>query len=140
MPATPLSISKPPSNRSARAALHGTWRMQEFVMAGTATRPTADVTWAVRGEELVIRHDGVVQRPLDGVGFALVASPGGRNGAVDYVVRYASGRVHTLPGVFEVDGDTLTLSVPTLGERTADCTPGPDCIVYTFTRVPDAEL
>jgi hypothetical protein len=111
--------------------------MQEYVMGGTPTQPVAEVTWEVAGESLVIRHDGVEQRPPGGVGFGLVRHPG--DGAVDYVVRYASGRVFTLPGVCAVDGDTFTLCVPVLEGRPSDCTPGPDRIVYTFDRVTDPE-
>ena len=123
------------SNRVARPPLDGTWRMREYVMDGTASRPVAEVTWTVREAELVIRHDGVVQRPPGATGYALTALDGRGAGAVDYVVRYASGRTHTLPGVFAVDGDTLSLCVPVLEERPTDCTPGPDRIVYTFERV-----
>src|SRR5947209_5835782 len=121
---------------SARPLLAGTWRMLEYQVDGQSVRPAVEVLWAVRGDELEVRHDGEVQPPPDGGGFALVRPPG--RGAVDYVVRSAGRDALTLPGVFAVAGDTLALCLATVSERPADCTPGPDRIAYTFERVPDA--
>jgi uncharacterized protein (TIGR03067 family) len=126
-----------PPTVPVRELLNGAWRMMECEMEGKVLRPAVTTVWAVRGEELVVRHRGVVQPPPAGAGFALVRRAG--RGAVDYAVRFADRDALTLPGVFARAGDTLVLSLALGGERPADYTPGRDRIVYTFRRVPDAQ-
>jgi len=76
--------------------------------------------------------------PPGAIGYALLTPPGAGPG--DFVVRHASGRHRTLPGVYRVEGDVLTVCLALRGGRPSGCRAGSTFVVYTFERVGDPEV
>lgn len=120
----------------SKTDLEGTWRMRAFEAVGARTVVDTELTWAVDGEELVIRRQGVAERPPGAIGYSLIALT--EPGAVNFVVRHDNGRHQTLPGVYEVHGDTLTVCLALRGGRPASYAAKGTVVVYTFDRMSDS--
>lgn len=123
--------------------LDGTWEVTEWHSAGNKVNSTVTIRWVIEGDKLTIERNnakagGILKNP--NVSYSLVKPDGGEANALDYTITYNTPNAppaRTLPGVVEVDGDTLKFCYTNAvnGTRPAECKPEQTNTLYVFKRV-----
>jgi uncharacterized protein (TIGR03067 family) len=137
--ALPVFAAPVPKALKKASALDGTWHLTESYSGDTRMQLTDDIRWEINGEQLTVTStkqavpNGFVanatrtlKRPDDG----------GAN-AIDYtIIPPDGGQISFRPAVFEVDGDTLKMSLSAThnGPRPADCKPANGAMLYVLKR------
>ena len=135
----------PKDLKKQSGSLDGTWEVVEYHSNGRKVNSTATIKWVIDGQNLSIERTNpklggavAVIRPAN-VSYTLVKPEGGPANALDYTYNYANGVTpsRTMPGVFELDGDTLKFCWTTTagGERPAECSPTQGTLMYVFKKV-----
>ncbi len=141
--AAAVAAPVPKSIKKAPPTLDGTWEVVEYHSSGRKVNSAITTRWVIDGQTLQIERvnkgGGAAIRPATTVAYSLVRPEGGADNALDYTYTYNNGVTppRTMPGITEVDGDTLKFcwtSTPG-GERPKDCTPAQGNMVYIFKRV-----
>lgn len=115
----------------------GAWVLVEVSVDDRTVDPR-DTRWLIRGQSVEQYNEGghIPLNSLLGTPQKLSLVPvneGGRR-VVDFVVVRGKGR-DVRPGLYSLDGDTLTLCWGATGERPADCSPGLGREVRVYKRL-----
>lgn len=125
--------------------LDGTWEVTEWHSAGNKVNSSITIRWVIEGDKLTIERNnanakggGLIKSA--NVSYSLVKPDGGEGNALDYTITYNTPNgppARTLPGVVEVDGDTLKFCYTNTvnGTRPAECKPEQTNTLYVFKRV-----
>jgi uncharacterized protein (TIGR03067 family) len=119
--------------------LNGTWEMVEYHVNGNKVNSPTTTKWVIDGQSLSIERTspkGGFIRPAN-ITYSLVKPDGGPANALDWTYTYTNGNPsRTMPGVVEVDGDTLKFCwVNTgTGDRPTECKPTQTNLMYVFKR------
>jgi uncharacterized protein (TIGR03067 family) len=132
--AASLAAPGPKGVKATGSLLDGMWQKLEQETAGGPLIET-ELIWEIRGEDLFIRHVGEAQSRSGS--YTLVRPAGGDADQVDFVSTGGGVRPRTLPAVFALDGDFLTICLALQGNRPGDCKEGKGRRVLAFKRVPD---
>jgi len=138
-----LAAPVPKDLKKKTASLDGTWEVTEWFSSGNKVTTSVTIRWVIDGQNLTIERTnpkggGALARATT-VTYTLVKPDGGASNALDYTYNYTNGLnpSRTMPGVFEVDGDTLKFcwTSTTNGERPAECKPAQGTTMYVFKKV-----
>lgn len=136
-----LAAPVPKDLKKQPATLDGRWEVVEYHSNGRKVNSATSITWVIDGQNLSIERvnkaGGVLAKPAN-VNYTLVKPDGGAANALDYTYNYTNGATppRTMPGVFEVDGDTLKYCYSNTvgGERPAGCEPAQGTLMYVFKK------
>lgn len=125
------------------ASLEGIWEVVEFYSNGDATTVSSTTRWVIDGQNLQIERISKfgVAEPQSPATITLTKPEGGPANALDYTVTYRNDPgtpSRVLPGVVEVDGDTLKFCWANAlkgAERLTECKPVRGTGYYVFKRV-----
>jgi uncharacterized protein (TIGR03067 family) len=131
----------PKDLKKQSTTLDGRWEVVEYHSNGRKVNSATAITWVIDGQNLSIERvnkaGGAVAKPAN-VSYTLVKPDGGSANALDYTYNYTANNIppRTMPGVFEVDGDTLKFCYATAvgGERPAACEPAQGTLLYVFKK------
>lgn len=121
--------------------LDGTWEVVEYHVNGNLSKSAIVTRWVIDGQTLNIervRQGGAVLAKPATVSYSLVKPDGGPANALDWTYTYTNGpQPRTMPGVVEVDGDTLKFCWTNTGtgDRPTECKPTQTNLMYVFKRV-----
>ena len=132
----------PKDLKKKEVSLNGSWEVVEWHSNGNKVNSTVAMKWVIDGQTLTIERQnkggGLIGKPAN-ISYTLVKPDGGAPNALDYTINYANGLnpCRSMPGVFEVDGDSLKFCYASLvnGERPAKCEPAQGTVLYVFKRV-----
>jgi uncharacterized protein (TIGR03067 family) len=139
--AAAVAAPVPKDLKKKEAKLDGTWEVVEYHSNGVKVNSAAAIKWVIDGQNLTIERNnpkgGIAVRPAT-VTYTLVKPDGGAANALDYTYNYTNGAIpsRAMPGVFELDGDSLKFCWTTNvnGERPAECAPAQGNFLYVFKR------
>lgn len=138
--AAPLLAAPVPKDLKKKdVRLDGKWEAVEYYYNGKIVLNNVVVTWVIDGEKLsidqVARGVGQVGDTAD-VTYALVKPDGGAANAIDYTYTNTSTPKRTIPGVFELEADSLKFcwTNAASGERPTECKPSLGTGMYVFKR------
>jgi uncharacterized protein (TIGR03067 family) len=138
--AATVAAPVPKDLKKKEVKLDGTWEVVEYHTNGVKVNSTVTIKWVIDGQNLTIERaakGGAIGRPVN-VSYSLVRPEGGAANALDYVLTYNNGAnpPRTMPGVFELDGDSLKFcwSTAVSGDRPAGCAPAQGNFLYVFKR------
>ena len=144
--AAPLAAAPvPKALKQAKPTLDGTWEVVEVHSDGVKSENPVVAKWVIDGESLTLLRRDDKRLPARVVTSYSLVKPDKADSpaALDYVISYANaGRPNrTLPGVFELDGDTLKVcyAISPNGERPTGCKPAEGAVLYVFKRANPAK-